>query len=171
MRLPLAYSTLSIIGRFQFLKQLDHPHLCAYLDIQRGKYDWLYIVSEHYCTTISSLMNLDDAHRRERIPQIAFEILSGLNYLHQNGIVNGFLCPENVLLNSKGWVKLSHFGLYHLSDKGKNVTFPIGDPFYSAPEMYGNADGVPHSRKCDVWSFALIILELVLERIKIRFSV
>ncbi|KAI8099652.1 uncharacterized protein BX664DRAFT_25373 [Halteromyces radiatus] len=34
-----------IIGRFQYLKTLRHPHLCSYVDIYRGKHDYLLYLS------------------------------------------------------------------------------------------------------------------------------
>ncbi len=36
--LPLTPSSIQILGKFQLLKALDHPHLCRYVDLVRGKH-------------------------------------------------------------------------------------------------------------------------------------
>lgn len=36
--LPLTPNSIRIVGRFQALSLLDHPNLCAYIDIKRGKH-------------------------------------------------------------------------------------------------------------------------------------
>lgn len=82
--LPLTPPSIIMIGRFQKLKSLNHPHLCKYLDIQRGKHgreenlklrcshlklfciihlDHVFIIAEHYTTDISSVLCLDYEER------------------------------------------------------------------------------------------------------------
>ena len=58
--------------------------------------------------------------------KIAYQILKGLTYLNQFGLVHRMLTPENILLDEKGNVKLFNYGLYHMTDGGKDVEFPIG---------------------------------------------
>jgi len=36
--LPLTPNSVTIFGRAQFLKTINHPYLCSYLDIIRGKH-------------------------------------------------------------------------------------------------------------------------------------
>lgn len=36
--LPLTPNSISIVGKFQFLKSLDHDNLTQYLQIERGKH-------------------------------------------------------------------------------------------------------------------------------------
>lgn len=36
--LPLTPNSIAILGQFQFLKTIDHPNLCKYLDVIRGKH-------------------------------------------------------------------------------------------------------------------------------------
>ena len=36
--LPLTPSSIQILGKFQQMKALDHPHLCHYVELVRGKH-------------------------------------------------------------------------------------------------------------------------------------
>ena len=36
--LPLTPNSIKVIGKFQLLKKLSHPHVCKYLDCVRGKH-------------------------------------------------------------------------------------------------------------------------------------
>ena len=44
------------------------------------------------------------------VKQFGVELIEGLQYLHENGIIFGDLKPSNVLLNEYGNLKLSDFG-------------------------------------------------------------
>ncbi|OUC45271.1 hypothetical protein D917_08533 [Trichinella nativa] len=62
--LPLTPPSIAIIGRFQFLTSLRHPNLCQYLDIQRGKFDRIFVISEHYCKCVHDVVN---ENKRKRL--------------------------------------------------------------------------------------------------------
>ncbi|KRZ97784.1 TBC domain-containing protein kinase-like protein [Trichinella sp. T8] len=161
--LPLTPPSIAIIGRFQFLTSLRHPNLCQYLDIQRGKFDRIFVISEHYCKCVHDVVNENKRKRFELLPKIAYETLSALQYLHNCQICHRYLSGENVLINEKGTVRLSNYGLYYMTDSGRNVPFDIQHAVYSAPEVYvSDMNCQPTGPKGDIWSVGLMLLELVL---------
>lgn len=84
------------------------------------------------------------------------EILLGLEYLHANGIIYRDLKPENVLLDSKGHVRLTDFGLSKSGLEGENsktYTF-CGTPEYLAPEIIKN---IGYDKAVDFWSFGALM--------------
>ncbi|CDW57343.1 Pkinase and Rhodanese and RabGAP-TBC domain conta ining protein [Trichuris trichiura] len=97
--LPLTPLSINIIGRFPTLKALSSPYLCAYLDIHRGKYERIFVISEHYSKTFYSLLEENIDARLDRFNRVAFSILCGLDYLHTRGIYHTFLAGETVLLS------------------------------------------------------------------------
>ena len=75
--------------------------------------------------------------------QFGVELIEGLQYLHENGIIFGDLKPSNVLLNEYGNLKLSDFGnsrklsdLLPESTEEKPSKGHSGTPYYMAPELF-----------------------------------
>ena len=64
------------------------------------------------------------------------EILYGLQYLHQQGIIYRDLKPENLLINVDGHLKIVDFGLSkgNMADGGLTYSF-CGSAEYMPPEM------------------------------------
>uniref|UniRef100_A0A7N8YLP2 TBC domain-containing protein kinase-like protein n=1 Tax=Mastacembelus armatus TaxID=205130 RepID=A0A7N8YLP2_9TELE len=167
--LPLTPNSIKILGRFQILKTITHPRLCQYVDISRGKHERLIVVAEHY----ESLTNCHDCvcASPEKVLQIAYEVLEGLEFMNNHGMVHRALSAHNVLMDCKGNVKLAKFGLYHMTDHGADVDFPIGSPSYLAPEVIAQGcfhpsdpshdeDPLPSGPKTDVWSLGVLLFEL-----------
>uniref|UniRef100_A0A3Q4H487 TBC domain-containing protein kinase-like protein n=1 Tax=Neolamprologus brichardi TaxID=32507 RepID=A0A3Q4H487_NEOBR len=151
--LPLTPNSIKILGRFQILKTITHPRLCQYVDISRGKHGMAV------CLVSCSVL------------QIAYEVLEGLEFMNKNGLVHRALGPNNVLMDCKGNVKLAKFGLYHMTDHGADVDFPIGYPSYLAPEVIAQGSfhpsdpsrdeaPLPSGPKSDVWSLGILLFEL-----------
>ncbi|CAG5928564.1 unnamed protein product [Menidia menidia] len=168
--LPLTPNSIKILGRFQILKTISHPRLCQYVDISRGKHERLIVVSEHYA---SSLSGFKQGHiiSPEKLLQIAYGVLEGLEFMNKNGLVHRALSAHNVLMDYKGNVKLAKFGLYHMTDHGADVDFPIGYPSYLSPEVIAQGSfhpsdpshdeaPLPSGPKTDVWSLGVLLFEL-----------
>lgn len=55
--LPLTPNSIRIYGKFQSLKAIRSPHLCRYVDIQRGANERLFVIAEHYALNLDQLLN------------------------------------------------------------------------------------------------------------------
>ncbi|KAJ9583280.1 hypothetical protein L9F63_022376, partial [Diploptera punctata] len=155
--LPLTPNSITIYGRAQFLKTINHPYLCSYLDIIRGKHERTVVVSEYHPTLAKS-----KEFNKDEIKKLSLQVLQALSYLNDRGIIHRSLCPENLVINEDGNVQLFNYGLYYMTGGGSDVSFPIGHPKYIAPEVYLSGRGTKSGPKVDVWSLGLIVLELTL---------
>ncbi|XP_043787150.1 TBC domain-containing protein kinase-like protein isoform X2 [Apis laboriosa] len=156
--LPLTPNSITIYGKSQFLKTVHHPNLSTYLDIIRSKHERIVVVAEYNGDPLNNKQNLNI----DNIIKIAFQCLLGLQHMNMLNLVHRHLSPENILINKSGNVQLYNFGLYYMTDNGKNVSFPIGYPKYTAPEVF-LSPGVS-SAKVDSWSLGIIIAELLLTK-------
>jgi len=72
---------------------------------------------------------------------------------------------ENILLDSSLTAKLFNYGMFHVTNGGSYVSFPIGQPKYAAPEVFlSEAKRGTHLFSCDVWSLGIILAEVCLGR-------
>ncbi|KAH9739296.1 LEAF RUST 10 DISEASE-RESISTANCE LOCUS RECEPTOR-LIKE PROTEIN KINASE-like 2.1 [Citrus sinensis] len=101
--------------------------------------------------------------------QIAVGIARGLEYLHRGcniRIVHFDIKPHNILLGEDFCPKISDFGLAKLSEKKESFISMLGARGtigYIAPEVFcRNFGGVSH--KSDVYSYGMMILEMVVGR-------
>ncbi|PKU87666.1 G-type lectin S-receptor-like serine/threonine-protein kinase At5g35370 [Dendrobium catenatum] len=94
---------------------------------------------------------------------IAVGVARGLAYLHSGcdrKVIHCDVKPENILLHSSGGVKISDFGMAKLmsTDQSGLFTTMRGTRGYLAPEWLTNS---AISDKTDVYSFGLVLLEII----------
>ncbi len=86
----------------------------------------------------------------------AAEIVLAIEYMHAHNIVYRDLKPENLLLDSKGHMKIADFGFAKVVPE---VTWTLcGTPEYLAPEIIQNRG---HGKAVDWWSLGVLIFEMI----------
>ena len=99
----------------------------------------------------------------------AHDILSGLNYIHQQGIIHGDIKVENILTQSSNRddefpiLKICDFGVsQRVGEGGKVPNGMLGTYGYMAPELGLPENGKPDhvDQSIDMWAFGIVMYEL-----------
>ncbi|CAL4902227.1 unnamed protein product [Urochloa decumbens] len=94
----------------------------------------------------------------EKVISIALDIARGLEYIHLQGIVHRDVKPENILFDGEFCAKVVDFGVACEEAYCNLSEDDPGTYRWMAPEMYKHK---PYGRKVDVYSFGILLWELV----------
>lgn len=88
-------------------------------------------------------------------------ILLGLEYIHSQNIIHRDIKPENLVLDEKGFVRITDFGIAKFFSK-KNSSETSGTPGYMAPEVMNRQN---HTAAVDYFAVGVIGYEFMLGRV------
>ncbi|MEK7470085.1 MAG: serine/threonine-protein kinase [Planctomycetota bacterium] len=101
--------------------------------------------------------------RPEEGLKIVPQLCDALEYAHSEGVVHRDIKPENILIDKKGRVKITDFGLAKMVEPGGHehtVTgLVMGTPHYMAPEQVDTPKTVDH--RADIYSMGVVFYELL----------
>jgi eukaryotic-like serine/threonine-protein kinase len=137
-------------------RQISHPNVCRVYDI--GEVHGQHFLSMEYIDGEDLQLLL---RRISRLPsdkgiQIAQELCAGLAAAHEQGVLHRDLKPANIMIDGRGHVRITDFGLAKLAeDDGEEEV--AGTPAYMAPEQLVRGEA---SIQSDLFSLGLILCEL-----------
>ncbi|GIL62570.1 hypothetical protein Vafri_16770 [Volvox africanus] len=155
----------SLEREIQVLLKVDHPNCIKLYDVYITPRK-VYLVTE--LVTGGELLDrvTEKGNYTEKdASALIRQILSGVAYLHKQGIVHRDLKLENmVMLNERddSPVKIADFGLSKFFSPETVLSTMCGSPQYVAPEVLGVGDGLKeYSPAVDMWSVGVILFILL----------
>lgn len=110
------------------------------------------------CIDLFDLIELKTNMTEFEAKLIFKQVVSGVKHLHDQGIVHRDIKDENVIVDSKGFVKLIDFGSAAYVKSGPFDVF-VGTIDYAAPEVLG---GEPYEGKPqDIWAIGILLYTIV----------
>lgn len=94
-------------------------------------------------------------------------ILLGLEYLHQNNIIHRDIKPENLVVDNKGYLRVTDMGVARVTS-ANNYKDTSGTPGYMAPEVIQSRN---HSFPVDYFALGIIAYECMQGRVLLPSNV
>ncbi|EYB99561.1 hypothetical protein Y032_0121g1011 [Ancylostoma ceylanicum] len=165
--LPVISSSIRMLGRFEKVRNIRHPSLCAYIELVRCTLvpNAVILISEHHKSSITTLLSARSLVTEE-ILHITRQIVEGLAALHKEGICVGILTSDSILLpdgesNGSLIVRITQYAVSHVSKDGLDIHGGLPHSFSIAPEQLVNGSApVETTFKTDVWALGIVLLEM-----------
>ncbi|KLU85056.1 STE/STE11 protein kinase [Magnaporthiopsis poae ATCC 64411] len=144
------------------MQHLDHVNIVQYLGCERKETSISIFLEYISGGSIGSCLRKNGKFEEAVVQSLTRQTLSGLAYLHREGILHRDLKADNILLDVDGTAKISDFGISKKTDNiyGNDKTNSMqGSVFWMAPEVI-RSEGAGYSAKVDIWSLGCVVLEM-----------
>jgi mitogen-activated protein kinase kinase kinase len=154
------------------LQGLHHPNIVQYLGTSTDD-QYLNIFLEYVPGgSIATMLRQYNTFQEPLIKNFVRQILAGLSYLHSRDIIHRDIKGANILVDNKGGVKISDFGISKrveasamlgtsakLDGKAGHLHRPSlqGSVYWMAPEVVRQT---AHTKKADIWSLGCLVVEM-----------
>lgn len=161
-KMALNKKNMNIVAtEIQIMMTSKHENIVEYIGSYiHEKMLWVAMeyMDEGCLTGILDLFPCGIRMTEAEISYVIRENLKGLAYLHSMHRIHRDIKSDNILLNSKGEVKIADFGYAAqlTKQKTKRATI-VGTPYWMAPELIR---GLEYDHKVDVWSLGIMIMEM-----------
>jgi len=158
------------IGSFQtevdLYRTLEHENIVKYIGAALTEEKVLIYMEYMPGGSLSSMLKQYGSFEESIIRKFTKQILLGIDYLHQKGVIHRDIKGANILSDGSGNVKLGDFGaakflapseyLSSISDCEGFMSIK-GSLFWMAPELITQQK---HGKKIDIWSLGCTVIEM-----------
>ena len=157
---------ITAVREIKLLKRLHHSNIIRLLEVvyakskktgEKGSVFMVFPFMKH------DLVGTQDYRGNKflmgEIKCIFHQLISGLKYMHMNGVIHRDLKLANLLIGEDGVLKIADFGLARASSVGVDQTNKVVTRWYRSPELLLGA--TRYDSCVDMWSAGTIFGELV----------
>ena len=152
------------------MQQVQHPFI-VHLNNTFKTRDYIFFIME-YVNGINMREYLNNRNKKQirNLEEVKFYsaiLFNVLHYLTQRKIIHRDIKPDNLIINTNGYIKLIDFGVakYLMKDYTNTV---IGTPHYMSPEVIL---GKPYSFSVDYWSTGIVLYEIFYGRVPFGYDI
>ncbi len=146
-----------LLDEVRIARQVSHPNVCRVYDA--GEADGHHFLSMEFVDgeDLATLIRRIGRLAPDKGTEIARQICAGLAAAHERGVVHRDLKPANVMIDGRGKVRLTDFGLAGLAEDPRGLQGRSGTPAYMAPEQLEGEDATVRT---DLYALGLVLYEL-----------
>jgi predicted Ser/Thr protein kinase len=151
----------SLLERFRnevrIARRVSHPNVCRVYDV--GEVDGYSFFTMEYVDgeDLASLLRRIGRLPQDKAIDMARQLCAGLAAAHAKGVLHRDLKPANIMLDGRGQVVMTDFGLAGLVDQIQGADFRSGTPAYMAPEQLAGKEVTAQS---DIYALGLVLYEI-----------
>ncbi len=162
-----------VLAEIRKVIQLEHPNITRYYDVATLENKTIHGEVEKVQVGVMEYINGGDIKtylksQPQDFDNLIKQLLEGIQYLHDNGIIHRDLKSQNILVKTQNGVattKITDFGISKLVDSASTTTHGLlGTLAYMAPEQldpkHFGIDG-KISTNLDFWSFGILLYDLL----------
>src|SRR5450631_3650958 len=138
-------------------RRVSHPNVCRVYDV--GDVDGQTFFTMEYVDgeDLASLLRRIGRLPPDKALDIARHLCAGLAAAHAKGVLHRDLNPANIMLDGRGQVVITDFGLAGVADDIRGPEVRSGTPAYMAPEQLA---GKEVSTRSDIYALGLVLYEV-----------
>lgn len=138
-------------------RRVSHPNVCRVYDIV--EHDGQSFLAMEFVDgeDLASVLRRMGRVPEEKGVEVARQLCSALAAVHEQGLLHRDLKPANVMLDGRGKVRLTDFGLAAAAQDLSATEVRSGTPLYQAPEQLAGREVTERS---DLYSLGLVLYEL-----------
>jgi protein kinase-like protein len=138
-------------------RQVSHPNVCRMYDI--GEWEDMPFLSMEYVDgeDLASLLRRIGRLPSDKAVEIARRLCAALAAAHEKGVLHRDFKPANIMIDGRGQVLITDFGLAAIAAQVTGPEARHGTPGYMAPEqLSGNQASV----RSDIYALGLVLYEM-----------
>ncbi len=138
-------------------RQVSHPNVCRVYDI--GAVAGQPYISMEYVDgeDLGSLLRRIGRLPNDKAVEMSRKLCAGLAAAHDKGVLHRDLKPANVMIDGRGQLLITDFGLAGIASQIQGAEIRNGTPAYMAPEQLS---GKEVSVRSDIYSLGLVLYEM-----------
>jgi serine/threonine protein kinase len=146
-----------LFAEVRIARQVSHPNICRVYDI--SEFEGRHFLTMEYIDgeDLASLLKRIGSLHGAKALDVARQLCAGLAAAHDKGVLHRDLKPANVMIDGRGRVRITDFGLAVAADEEVNDADVSGTPPYMAPEQFA---GKGASVRSDIYALGLIFYEV-----------
>ncbi len=138
-------------------REVTHPNVCRVHDI--GEAEGRHFLSMEFIDgeDLASLLKRIGRLPGEKALDVARQLCAGLGAAHERGVLHRDLKPANIMLDGRGRVRITDFGLALLAEEASQSGEVSGTPHYLAPELFASRTATTRS---ELYALGLVLYEI-----------
>src|SRR5271166_896037 len=138
-------------------RRVSHPNVCRVYDVGDVEGHTFFTMEYVDGEDLASLLRRIGRLPEDKALDIARQLCAGLAAAHAKGVLHRDLKPANIMLDGRGQVVVTDFGLAGVADQIHGAEVRSGTPAYMAPEQLA---GKEVSTRSDIFSLGLVLYEV-----------